>query len=230
MKCPHCRTAFDLGNAGPNDVALGEDKDFLWRAGSVKCPACERLIINLCYGPPQTVQTGGGRYSRQIDPDRLERRQVQPLGVVRPLSPDVPSTYADCFQRAVRVAPLAPDACAALGRRLLQDLIREEAGITKRNLSDEIEALLDSNVLPSDLADDVDAVRTVGNFAAHPIKSQSTGEIVDVEAGEGDWLLEVLEELFDFYFVRPRERQRRRDKLNAKLTDAGKLELKGGQP
>lgn len=226
MKCPHCRTAFNLDNARPDEVALGEDKDFIWRAGSVKCPDCERLIIHLFYGPPQTVQSGGG-YSRRIDPDRLELRQVQPLGVVRPLSPDVPSTYADPFQRAVRVMSLAHDASAALSRRLLQDLIRQEAGITKRNLNDEIEALLESNVLPSDLAGDVDAVRTVGNFAAHPIKSQSTGQVVDVEPGEAEWLIEVLEELFDFYFVRPKERQRRRDKLNVKLTDAGTPELKG---
>jgi hypothetical protein len=126
----------------------------------------------------------------------------------------------------VRILPLAADASAALSRRLLQDLIRETAGITKRTLNEEIEALLESNMLPSDLANDVDAIRQVGNFAAHPIKSQSTGEVVDVELGEADWLVEVLEELFDFYFVRPKVRARRREKLNEKLTDAGKPDLK----
>jgi hypothetical protein len=127
------------------------------------------------------------------------------------------------------VVPLAAEASAALSRRLLQDLIREEAGIKHHNLSDEIEELLSSNALPSDLANDVDAIRTLGNFAAHPIKSESTGEVVEVEPGEADWLIEVLEELFDFYFVRPKARQRRRDKLNKKLTDAGKQELKAVQ-
>jgi hypothetical protein len=29
-------------------------------------------------------------------------------------------------------------------------------------------------------------VRTIGNFAAHPIKSTSTGTIVDVEPGEAE--------------------------------------------
>ena len=52
--------------------------------------------------------------------------------------------------------------------------------------------------LPSSLADNVDAVRQVGNFAAHPIKSTSIGEIVEVEENEAEWLLDVLEELFDF--------------------------------
>jgi hypothetical protein len=49
---------------------------------------------------------------------------------------------------------------------------------------------------------------------------------VDVEAGEADWLLDVLEELLDFYFVRPAASRRRREKLNEKLKDTGKLELK----
>jgi hypothetical protein len=33
----------------------------------------------------------------------------------------------------------------------------------------------------------LDAIRTIGNFAAHPIKSTSSGEIVDVEPGEAEW-------------------------------------------
>ena len=64
----------------------------------------------------------------------------------------------------------------------------------------------------------LDAVRNIGNFAAHPIKSLGSGEIMDVEPGEAEWSLAVLKELFGFYFVRsstPRslkeqhERQRR---------------------
>jgi len=98
----------------------------------------------------------------------------------------------------------------------------------RRNLSDEIDALLDSNDLPSQLTEDVDAIRVVGNFAAHPIKSTATGQIVPVETGEAEWLMDVLEELFDFYFVRRDAREGRRDKLNQKLRDAGKPELRTG--
>jgi hypothetical protein len=46
------------------------------------------------------------------------------------------------------------------------------------------------------LASAVDAVRNVGNFAAHPIKSKSTGDVLDVEPGEAEWLLDALERLF----------------------------------
>jgi len=225
VKCPHCRTAFDLANAGPKTHDLGQDGEHLWKLSWVKCPACERFVVNLLSGPLEVVTAGKHRWV-QLNTHRAESLQVHPLGATRPLSPEVPSAYAERFQRAVKVLPLAPDASAAVSRRLLQDLIHGEAGIKRRDLSSEIQELLDSNTLPSALADELDVIRTVGNFAAHPIKSQSTGEVVDVEPGEAESLLDVLEELFDFYFVRPAASRRRRDKLNEKLTDAGKPPLK----
>lgn len=35
------------------------------------------------------------------------------------------------------------------------------------------------------------------------MKSQKTGQIVDVEPGEAEWTLDVLDALFDFYLVQP---------------------------
>jgi hypothetical protein len=106
---------------------------------------------------------------------------------------------------------------AAVYSHLLHDFLN----IKDRDLATEIEKLLDSNKLPSGLAEEVDAVRHIGNFAAHPIKSSHTGEIVDVEPHEADWVLTVLEGLSDFYFVQPAKSKARRDALNAKLQEAG---------
>ena len=80
--------------------------------------------------------------------------------------------------------------------------------------------------LPPHLAQAVDAVRNIGNFSAHPTKNTSTGEIVDVEPGEAEWSLEVLEGLFEHYFVQPAVLQRKRDALNQKLQEAGKPPMK----
>lgn len=229
VKCPHCLIAFDVANARPEEHSLGWDGEYFWAVEWVKCPACSRFIIRLYSAPPReegVSQQADSARGGGSAPERASRLQVHPLGKMRPLSADVPAAYAERFQRAVRVAPLAADASAALSRRLLQDLIREELNIKQRDLSSEIQELLDSNRLPSDLANDVDAIRHVGNFAAHPIKRQSTGQVVDVEVGEAEWLIEVLEELFDWYFVRPKVRQRRRETLNEKLKDAGKPQLK----
>jgi hypothetical protein len=72
----------------------------------------------------------------------------------------------------------------------------------------------------------IDAVRNTGNFAAHPNKSKSTGEIVPVEPQEAEWNLDVLEALFDFYYVQPAKVAERRAALDQKLADAGKPPMK----
>ncbi len=105
-------------------------------------------------------------------------------------------------------------------------LLHETLGIKGRTLSDEIDTLLKDGNLPSGLHDSVDAIRNIGNFAAHPLKSEQSGLILDVEPGEAEWTLEVLEELFDFYFVRPKRIQEKRDAMNAKLAEARKPHMK----
>jgi hypothetical protein len=113
-----------------------------------------------------------------------------------------------------------------LSRRCLQNLLIDKAGVTK-DLFDQIQEVLDKpGALPTPLAEDLDAVRVIGNFAAHPMKSKATGQIVDVLPGEAEWNLEVLEGLFDYYFVQPEKKQQRRDAMNAKLGDAGKPPLR----
>ncbi len=99
-------------------------------------------------------------------------------------------------------------------------------GVVKGNLADEIEQVISSGKLPSHLAESLDAIRHIGNFAAHPIKSTSSGEIVPVEPGEAEWTLDVIEALFDFLFVQPEKIKKKRAALNQKLKDAGKPPMK----
>ena len=124
--------------------------------------------------------------------------------------------------------PDSAKASAALGRRCLQNLLRDYVGIKTKsgNLADEIQEVIDSGKLPSDLTESIDAIRNVGNFAAHPMKCTQSGEILDVEPGEAEWTLDVLEELFDFYFVRPEQRRKKREALDLKLQAAGKPAMK----
>jgi hypothetical protein len=153
---------------------------------------------------------------------------VFPRGTARaPLPSEVDDAQIvnDYTESALVIAD-SPKASAALSRRALQHILREKAGIEKGDLSGEIQQVLDKNTLPSDIAENLDAVRNIGNFAAHPIKSTSTGEVVEVEPQEADWNLEVLEQLIDFYYVRPAIAKKKRDELNAKLAEAGKPPLK----
>ena len=93
-------------------------------------------------------------------------------------------------------------------------------------MSAEIQEVIDTGKLPSHIAESIDAIRNTGNFAAHPAKSTSTGEIIEVEPGEAEWNLDVLESLFDYYYVQLAVIKRKRDALNAKLKEAGKPPMK----
>ena len=139
----------------------------------------------------------------------------------------MPAPYKQEFLEACAVLSLSAKAGAALSRRLLQSTLREEFHIEKSSLAGEIDDFVKLPDIPSYLSEAVDAVRNVGNFAAHPLKDTNTGEIVDVEPGESEWLLEVLEALFDFAFVQPERLRERKRKLNEKLDALGKPPMKG---
>jgi hypothetical protein len=103
----------------------------------------------------------------------------------------VPEKFAEDYREACLVFSDSPKASAALSRRCLQNLLREAAKVKPGNLADEIQQVLDSGKLPSWIAESIDAVRNSGNFAAHPLKSSATGEVLPVEPGEAEWNLDV---------------------------------------
>lgn len=152
---------------------------------------------------------------------------VRPKTHSRPPCPaEVPAALRSDYEEACAVLADSAKASAALSRRCLQHLLRSAAGVKPGDLASEIQQVLDAQRLPTHLADSIDAVRNTGNFAAHPIKSQHSGEVVEVEPGEAEWNLDVLEGLFDFFYVQPAILKKKRAALDKKLTEAGKKPMK----
>jgi hypothetical protein len=148
-----------------------------------------------------------------------------PLGSSRAPAPaEVPSDISRDYNEAALVLPLSPKASAALSRRCLQAVLRDTGKTKKKDLADQIDEVLPA--LPSQLQKSLDAIRNIGNFAAHPTKSTVTGEIVEVEPNEAEWNLDVIEALFDFYYVQPSILEQKRKALDEKLKQAGKPRLK----
>lgn len=208
MKCPHCQVTIHDNCVATSPVVCGR---FNWSLLYFTCPACAQPIIRV-----QQSSTRGLEFYPAF-PNRP---------VLRPVPPEVPDPYRQDFLESCEVLTLSPKASAALSRRNLQALLRERANTQKRDLADQIEEVIASGRVPSHIQEGLDAVRNIGNFAAHTIKSTSTGEIVEVELGEAEWNLDVLESLFDFYFVQPALTAKRRAALDAKLKDANKPPLK----
>jgi len=140
-------------------------------------------------------------------------------------SQEVPQHIAEDFNEACSVLPDSPKASAALGRRCLQNVLHDQ-GYTHHNLGNAIQAVLDAKQLPAAIAENMDAIRQIGNFAAHPMKDTNSGAILPVEPEEAGWNLDVLEELFDFYYIQPALAKAKRDALNLKLQAAGKDPMK----
>lgn len=222
MKCPHCLVEF---HDDPKNVFIGRDKLGEWWLETRYCPnpACKKIIIFLCCGTVKIISPVGG-----FIPDIVYKYiMVYPKGISRePLPPEVPKEFAEDYSESCLVLSDSAKASAALSRRCLQSLLREVAKVKPGDLSMEIQEVINSGKLPSYISELIDAVRNIGNFAAHPVKSKSSGEILPVEPGEAELNLDVLEALFDFYFVQPALIQKKKDALNQKLKDAGKPEMK----
>lgn len=228
MVCPYCalRIHFNYDypeehsytNSDPNDP----NKIYSFYIGH--CPSCERVLVIKRNGhKAKTGKAGEGT----IEEDESSTDIIFPKTAIRqPLPADVPIQYVEDYNEAALLVGLSPKASAALSRRAPQRLLHEHLYIKEKNLDQEIKKLLDTGNVPSYIAEAVDAIRTVGNFAAHPIKNERTGEIADVEPGEAEWLLEVLEGLYDHYFVKPAQLKARRAALDAKLIAHGKPTLK----
>jgi Domain of unknown function (DUF4145) len=217
MKCPHCLTAFhDAWETNP----LVADKDGGWNVSHTTCPECKRMVVRLLNGPPVLHPSN----QRLLAISEVHQSlQVYPKGVSRSACPNqVPASIAEDYKEACLVIADSPKASAALSRRCLQNVLREAAKVKAGDLYNEIQEVLDSGKLPSQISEGLDAVRVIGNFGAHPIKSKNTGEVMPVAPGEAEWNLDVLEALFDFYFVQPAILAAKKAALDKRLAEAGK--------
>ncbi|QEH36131.1 hypothetical protein OJF2_46910 [Aquisphaera giovannonii] len=228
-ECPYCGIIFSLEGVnaehsifnfkrftpggGPSRF-VSPDVYISYSSTNHLCPSCKGKIIWL----------------NEIENSRIGDHHMSTIKSITLLWPKhplchvptgVPEPLASDFREAHDALPISPKASAALSRRCLQTIIQDKEGFSERNLIDQVKKLLALNKIPSHLAIDLDAIRNVGNFAAHQQKDQSTGDIIDVQPGEAEWTLEVLRALMTFYYVDLPESQARRDAFNAKLKAAG---------
>jgi len=222
MKCPHCLVEF---HPRAEEKDIGDDVNGLWKITKYNCPnpSCKQIILFLKNHEGEIDVIS----NRLTLTGEIKTTLIHPRGISRaPLSTEVPNEFTKDYKEACLVLSDSPKASAALSRRCLQNILRGVAKVKHANLSDEIQQVMDSKTLPSHLSESIDAIRNIGNFAAHPIKSEKVGEIIDVEPGEAEWSLDVLEVLFDFYFVQPAKLKAKREALDKKLKETRKPKMK----
>lgn len=204
MKCPHCGTAIRLWMDSCKMTTEHERKgDPIASVELGFCPECNEPIIDLEVGVLVGFSTDR---NYRWEPKRKER--IYPTHTYIPkLDEAVPKKYADQYYESYRVLPISPKASATLSRYLLQMVLHEELGITKRNLEEEIKELEERDLVSAALAKMLQVFRRVANFGAHPKKSTNSNEIVEIEKGEAEIMLDLLQELFDCLFVKPKQQE-----------------------
>ncbi|WP_334388135.1 DUF4145 domain-containing protein [Bradyrhizobium sp. AZCC 2262] len=183
-----------------------------WCYRSAICPGCRGWTIEFCVARNKEPVTSW--------------RQIFPIGASRgPVSSEVPKPIAADYIEACNVLPISAKASAALSRRCLQNMLHA-ANYRDRDLAREIDLLLNEpdprKALPHQLRETVDAIRNFGNFSAHPIDDKTTLQVIDVEPHEAEWCLEVIEDLFEHFYVGPAMAAAKKAALDAKLAAGGK--------
>jgi hypothetical protein len=145
----------------------------------------------------------------------LENHKLRPRGAAKPQPEYIPEQIKEDYYEACGVLDLSAKSSATLSRRCLQGMIRDFCGISKNRLIDEINALDQAvaagkaplGVLP-DTVEAIDHVRSIGNIGAHMEKDVNL--IIPVDPSEAQALIELLELLFEEWYV---AREQRRQKL-----------------
>jgi hypothetical protein len=210
MKCPHCGIAY---HDDWEDLQFEFSQKTPYGVRVTVCPTCDRV----------TIELGKWDLNAQVV---VSAKRVYPTGANRgPVPKEVPKDIAQDYIEACSVLSLSPKASAALSRRCLQNMLHAH-GYKNRDLAKEIDLLLNvtdpAKALPHKLRVTVDGIRNFGNFSAHPTDDKTTLQVIDVEPHEAEWCLEIIEDLFEYFYVGPAVAKARKAALDAKLAAAGK--------
>lgn len=197
MRCPHCQAESELKW---HTFALGQDPDGTWQVATTRCPVCERILT-------------------ELRTDRGETYPAWPAGSTRPpLSDDVPAEWRNEYRTACQVLYYSREASAAISRRLLQRCLTQCLGTTEQELAAQIAEAERSPALPRYLKEGFDLLARLSKLTMGSDKSRRPDALFPSEPGEAEWLLDLLETLFDFHFVQPARLERRKNALQAALT------------
>lgn len=189
----------------------------------IVCPNddCKQPVLRAVVWQVEQV-ADGGHYHDKIVGEPVEVWNLLPKGKGKPYPDYIPQQLRDDYQEACLIAELSPKAAATLCRRCLQGMIRDFWKVDTKSdrLWDEMKAIKEK--LDTETWDSIVAVKDIGNIGAHMEKTD-VNVIVDVEPREAQLLIELIESLFEDWYI-DRETRRKRH-ADLKAAAAGKKAL-----
>lgn len=223
--CPYCNhpTTITDPNYFENweNIYIAKSKlgDVGFFIQAVTCPntKCFELWLKaeLCH-------TYQNQHGNRVKSTVIKSWQLLPESEAKVLPDYIPKPIQNDYYEACRIRDLSPKASATLARRCLQGMIRNFWGIKKARLKNEIDELEDK--VDADTWTSIDAVRSVGNIGAH--MEADINIIVDVEPGEAQLLIGLIEQLVDDWYV-TRENRRKRTEALKKLASEKEAQKNG---
>jgi hypothetical protein len=194
-------------------IQVGEQKfgRIALRLHAVACanPKCRDVTLAVTF-----ISGTEGPMHSLTNVDVIEHMTLRPLGTTKPQPDYIPPALREDYYEACRIRDLSPKSAATLARRCLQGMVRDFCSIAKGRLIDELKELrirVDGGSAPAgvtaETVEAIDHVRSIGAIGAHMEKDINL--IIDVEPGEAQALIELVEMLFDEWYVARKARQDR---------------------
>jgi hypothetical protein len=196
---------FHVGDSSTGTIGL--------RGSAIACsnPDCTKTAVSITIA--KTSLALGNRYFNDPTELVLEQRLL-PSSYAKPQPEFIPAALREDYLEACAIRDLSPKASATLARRCLQGMIRDFAKIKERSLYHEIEklrSLAEEDAAPKGVSDDsiesLHHVRSLGNIGAHMEKDIDV--IIPVDPSEAQILIDLVESLFDEWYVQRHKRQAR---------------------
>lgn len=221
--CPYCNHKCTIGSENNietlNTFDLSNKYETVMGLNSsiIVCPNDECREISISSFLFKSENPKGWTYKQPHWKEYINRWDLLPLSYAKSYLDYIPDVILSDYQEACAISQLSPKASATLARRCLQGMIRDFWGISDKTLYKEINAL--ENKVSNEVWDALNAIREIGNIGAH--MHQDINVIINVEADEAKILIELLELLFDEWYIAKHERNLKLLRLQA-IKDAKK--------
>lgn len=193
--CPYCNHIAELNDS--TFVEIRPSFEFPWQnyfppkdseitLGIFKCPHCHEYTIR--------AQGTGSKVKTNLV-------NIRPNTLAKQFPDYIPKAIRQDYEEAYSIVSLSPKASATLSRRCLQGMIRDFWEIKPSALFKEIDQL--EHKIPVMQWKVLDGIRKVGNIGAHMEKNINV--IVDIDPGEAEKLLKVIEKLMNDWYVERHE-------------------------
>ncbi|RZM09973.1 MAG: DUF4145 domain-containing protein [Pedobacter sp.] len=156
--------------------------------------------------------------------DEIETYALRPLGMAKNLPDFIPQVIVQDYTEATKILDFSPKSAATLARRVIQAMLRDKWQARGNNLEQEIKNA-QSN-FSTEVLEAIDATRIFGNIGAHT--NFDVNLIVEVEPHEASDLIGLVEYLIDEWYIEPKKRQARLERI--KTNGASKAALKDKNP